>query len=71
MIESVRHNTRNMDVVALCDWILARVVQRREVEAAISATADAAPKTDRRAYMREYMKRRREAQKRRCSPRFP
>jgi hypothetical protein len=71
MIESVRHNTRNMDVVALCDWILARVVQRREVEAAIPATADAAPKTDRRAYMREYMKRRREAQKRRCSPRFP
>ena len=60
LIESVRHNTRNMDVVALCDWILARVVQRRE---GVPATADAAPKTDRRAYMREYMKRRREAQK--------
>ena len=56
LIECMRRNTQNTDVAALCDWVLARV-QRREVEAAT-------PKADRRAYMREYMKRRREAQKR-------
>jgi hypothetical protein len=55
LIESMRRNTQNTDVAALCDWILARVAQRREVLAA--APAAAAPKADRREYMRAYMKR--------------
>ena len=65
LIESMRTNTQNTGVRALCEWVLA-LAQARE-----AAVATTAPKADRRAYMREYMKRRREAQKRRCSPRFP
>ena len=60
LIESVRHNTRSTEVAAVCDWVLA-LVQRREVEAA--APAAAAPKADRRAYMRDYMRRKRAEKK--------
>jgi hypothetical protein len=54
LIESMRRNTQNTDVAALCDWITA-LVQR--------AATGVAPKPDRRAYMREYMQRRRAEKK--------
>ena len=55
LIESMRRNTQNTDVAALCDWVLA-LVQRRE--------RAPKPKTDRRAYMRDLMRRRRAEQRR-------
>jgi hypothetical protein len=53
LIEDMRRNTRHGDVVALLDWVLA-LVQRQQ-------GAAAAPKADRRTYMREYMRRKRAA----------
>ena len=55
LIEDMRRNTHNTDVAALCDWVLA-LVQRREKAPK--------PKADRRAYMRDFMRKRRAEQRR-------
>ena len=56
----VRQNTQNADIAAVCDWVLSLVQRCDEV----AATPPAAPKADRKAYMGDYMRRRREAGKR-------
>lgn len=62
LIENVRRNTQSADVAALCDWVLA-LVQRREGVAVAPAAADTVPKAARNAYMKAYMRKRRERKK--------
>ena len=71
LIERVRRHTPSMDVVELCDWALARLIQSRGgtpvpstlAAGSVATSAPASPRgeplTDRKSYMRDYMRKKR------------
>ena len=60
LVENMRRNTQDAGVAALCDWVLG-LAQRRQ--GAIVAPPAPKPKAGRNEYMKNYMRRRRQAQK--------
>jgi hypothetical protein len=61
LIEKVRRHTPHIDVVELCDWGLQQIQGRTALARVMTKVSEpVAPQSDRKAYMREYMKKRRE-----------
>ncbi len=61
LIERVRRATPHIDVVELCDWALLRLVQMRKAPPTLHSTfkEPKEPTADRKAYMKEYMRKKR------------